>query len=144
MGISEKRTSIWRRKRWLKWVIASFLVAIAVVVVVVDFAAHRAEPFVRQRVVAALSERFHARVELDAFHLSVGNSLHGEWGLWAHGRGLRIWPPAKGIDASETLPPAIGEPVINLGEFSFHAPLHHRSGDGPLARVPRLVSLQRY
>jgi len=129
MGISEKRTSIWRRKRWLKWVIASFLVAIAVVVVVVDFAAHRAEPFVRQRVVAALSERFHARVELDAFHLSVGNSLHGEWGLWAHGRGLRIWPPAKGIDASETLPPAIGEPVINLGEFSFHAPLHHRSGD---------------
>ena len=75
------------------------------------------------------SERFHARVELDAFHLSLGNSLRGEWGVWAHGRGLRIWPPTKGFDASETLPPAEGEPVINLGEFSFHAPLHHRSGD---------------
>ena len=100
MGNSELRKSIWLRKRWLKWVTASLVVAVVLLVVVVDFAARRAEPFVRERVVAALSERFHARVELDAFHLSVGNSLHGEWGIWAHGRGLRIWPPAPKDGAS--------------------------------------------
>ena len=94
------------------------------------FVAHRAEPLRPRACCRGALRALSSRVELDAFHLSVGNSLRGEWGLWAHGRGLRIWPPTKlGFDASEGLPPAEGEPVINLGEFSFHAPLHHRSGD---------------
>src|SRR6266568_5041481 len=94
MTVSETWTSIWRRKRWLRWASASLLVLVALLAIIVDVLAHRAEPFVRALVVQALSQRFHARVELDGFHLSLGNSLHGEWGVWAHGHGLRIWPPA--------------------------------------------------
>ena len=36
-----------------------------------------------------LEEHFHARVELDSFHVSLVD------GLWAEGKGLRIWPPAR-------------------------------------------------
>ncbi len=82
----------------------------------------------RQQVVQALSDRFHARVELDSFHLSLGNTLRGEWGVWGEGKGLRIWPPAdvEGVHVPETNPQR--EPLIQLGEFHFHAPLHYQSG----------------
>jgi len=94
----------------------------------IDIAAHRAEPFVRQQVVQALSDRFHARVELDSFHLSLGNTLRGEWGVWGEGKGLRIWPPAdvEGVHVPETNPSA--QPLIRLDEFHFQAPLHYKSG----------------
>jgi hypothetical protein len=102
-----------------------FLVALAVII---DIAAHRAEPFVRAEIVQALSERFHARVELDSFHLSLGNGLRGEWGVWADGRGLRIWPPAQVEGVQVPTPDANFQPLIQLGEFRFHAPLRYRSG----------------
>jgi hypothetical protein len=63
--------------------------------------------------VATLQDHFHARVELDSFHLSFGNSLHGEWGIWAVGKGLRIWPPATTDDASAPVAekPSLGKPA---------------------------------
>ena len=101
---------------------------IAGLLIVVFILAHQAEPFLRARIVQTLSDRFHARVELDSFHLSLGNGLRGEWGIWAQGRGLRIWPPAQvaGIGVPPPTPPA--EPLIRLDEFRFHAPLRYKPG----------------
>lgn len=70
--------------------------------------ARHAEPFMRQRIVAAMQDHFHARVELDSFQMASGNSLHGEWGIWAVGRGLRIWPPEQMHTAA---PPVTGNPA---------------------------------
>lgn len=117
------RTSIWYRRRWFRWVAGGFLAALAALAVAVAVLVHRAEPFLRARIVDTLSARFHARVELDEFHLALGNSLRGEWGVWATGRGLRIWPPAETAGAA-----APDEPLIRLDEFRFHAPLRYQPG----------------
>jgi hypothetical protein len=128
MALTETGTVRRRLPRWPFWVggcIFAFLVAVGIFI---DIAAHRAEPFMRQQMVQALSERFHARVELDSFHLSLGNTLRGEWGVWGEGKGLRVWPPAdvEGVHVPEPNPPL--QPLIQLAEFHFHAPLHYQSG----------------
>ena len=71
---------------------------------------------------------FHARVELDSFHLSLGNTLRGEWGVWGEGKGLRIWPPTDSEGAQASLSNSPVQPLIKLDEFHFHAPLHYTSG----------------
>ncbi len=75
-----------------------------------------------------LSQHFHSHVELDTFHISIGNTFRGEWGVWAQGRGLRIWPPVEvaGVDVPNVTPS--GKPLIELSEFGFHAPLRYKSG----------------
>jgi hypothetical protein len=88
--------------------------------VIVEVGLRRAEPFLRARIIQALSDRFHARVELDNFHLSLVN------GLWAQGKGLRIWPSANVADLA--VPAGQGEPLIRLEEFRFHAPLRYVPG----------------
>ena len=122
-----KPIPIWRR-RWLRWVGSILLASVSLLAIIVDVVAHRAEPFVRAVVVDAVAERFHARVQLDAFHLTLGNSLRGEWGVWAQGRGLRIWPPAEVEGVTVPLPQSKVEPLVRLEEFRFHLPLHYRSG----------------
>jgi hypothetical protein len=104
------------------------LVGLAGLAATVAFLAHRAEPYLRARIVATLSERFRARVELDSFHLSLANGLHGEWGVWAEGRGLRIWPPAQveGVAVPNATQP--GDPLIRLDDFRFHAPFRYQPG----------------
>jgi hypothetical protein len=108
------------------------LIAIAALAIVATILAHRAEPYLRARIVQALEDRFHARVELDSFHMSVRSGLDGHWGVWAEGKGLRIWPPAnvEGVSVpGPGAPPASDEkPLIQLDEFSFHAPLIYRRG----------------
>jgi hypothetical protein len=96
----------------------------AVAAVVVSALLHRAEPFLRARIVAELQERFHARVELDSFHVSLMN------GLWAEGKGLRIWPPAQVQGVTVPGPETTGsaQPLIRLDEFRFHAPLRYQPG----------------
>jgi hypothetical protein len=80
---------------------------------------HRAEPFVRARIVDGLQQRFHARVELDSFHMSLVD------GLWAEGHGLRIWPPAQVEGVTVPAEQAPEQPLISLEEFRFHAPLDY-------------------
>jgi hypothetical protein len=128
MKLSEAGTSRRRIPRWPFWAGGVVLALLATIAVLLAIAAHRAEPFVRQQVVQSLSDRFHARVELDSFHLSLGNTLRGEWGIWGEGKGLRIWPPAEmeGVHVPEPNPPI--QPLIRLDEFHFHAPLHYQSG----------------
>ena len=123
-----EQASFWRRKKWLLWTAGSLLAVLVGVAIAVAVLARRVEPFLRARIVEALSEHFHARVELDSFHIALGNGLRGEWGVWAEGRGLRIWPPAEtaGIVAPGTALP--DEPLIKLGEFRFHAPLRYQPG----------------
>ncbi len=99
------------------------LPVLVVLFVVVTVLAHRAEPFLRAQIVEALSAHFHARVELDSFHFKLGNSLQGEWGIWAEGRGLRIWPAAGTADTAGS-----AGPLIQLAEFRFHAPLRFKPG----------------
>jgi hypothetical protein len=118
--VAEARQSFWLRRRWLKWVAGGVLLTLVISAVVVDLGLRRAEPFLRAQLVAELEDHFHARVELDSFHLSLVN------GLWAEGKGLRIWPPARfgGVG----VPAGLGEPLIRLDEFRFHAPLRYAPG----------------
>ena len=144
------RASFWRGNRWLKWVAGGLLAVVAGLAWVVAALLHRAEPFLRARIVEELQGRFHARVELDSFHVSLAN------GLWAEGKGLRIWPPvhhptdedlSAGAPAQVegvTVPAAAepGEPLIRLEEFRFHAPLRYQPGKPIHISVVQLKGLE--
>ena len=129
-----ERRSFWRRHLWLNWVAGGLLVAIAAAVALVAVVLHRAEPFLRARVMEGLEEHFHARVELDSFHVSLVD------GLWAEGNGLRIWPPAQ---VQGVTVPAAGpvEPLIRLQAFRFHAPLRYVPGKPIHISVVELTGL---
>jgi len=120
--------SFWNRHRWLVWICGSLIVFFAALTVTLFVLARRAEPFLRARIVSALSQHFHSRVELDSFHVRLVNGIHGEWGVWAEGRGLRIWPPSQvaGVAVPGAAQP--GQPLIRLDQFRFHAPLRYRAG----------------
>jgi len=122
--IHPARPSFWRRHRWLKWTLSILFAVVLALFIAVTILMHRAEPIMRAYIVQALEDHFHSRVELDGFHVSVAS------GLWAEGRGLRIWPPAEihGVDV-----PALANdvPLISLNEFRFHAPLRY-SPDTPV------------
>ena len=119
MSKREHRGSSRRRHGWLKWLAASLLIVTVVAAVAVDIAARRAEPFLRALIVDRLSERFHARVELDSFHFSLAS------GLRAEGRGLRIWPSAEASGTVASTDSGTPYPLISLDEFQFHAPLKY-------------------
>ncbi len=74
--MEEARKSFWRRHGWIKWVAGGLLAALAVAAGIVDYGLRRAEPFLRARIVESLENRFHARVELDSFHVSL---VIGRW-----------------------------------------------------------------
>jgi hypothetical protein len=140
--MADSRPSFWRRHRWLTIVGATALAVVVVIGIALAILARRFEPLLRAGLVEGLQERFHARVELDRFHLALGNGLNGEWGIWANGGGLRIWPPqhAGGDRPLETAVQSI--PLITLDDFRFHVPLRYRPGQTiNIARV-RLVGLK--
>jgi hypothetical protein len=117
------------------WVAVGLLAAAAVVAGIVALLLHQVEPYLRARIVEELQERFHSQVELDSFHTSLVN------GLWAEGKGLRIWPPAQveGVTVPGTAGP--GEPLIRLEEFRFHAPLRYVPGKPFHISVVELMGL---
>src|SRR5579863_1580057 len=104
--------------------------------------AHRFQPLLRASLVQGLEDKFHTRVELDNFHVALGNGLSGEWGIWATGKGLRIWPPqhAGGDRPLETAVQAT--PLISLEEFRFHVPLRYERGKPVKISRVRLVGLK--
>jgi hypothetical protein len=101
---------------------SSIVLVLVVLAGIAAFLLHRAEPFVRARIVDALQQHFHARVELDSFHMSLKD------GLKAEGGGLRIWPPAQVAGVNVPANPAADQPLISLAEFRFQAPLHFERG----------------
>jgi len=133
-AVTAKRAGFWRRHRVLKWALGVLLLVLMALGVAISIALHQAEPILRAAIVSRLQEHFHARVELDSFHVSLVN------GLWAEGKGLRIWPPAQveGIKvpgataASQPSQPRDSgpamRPLIQIAEFRFHAPLRYKLG----------------
>jgi hypothetical protein len=118
------------------------LIAIVVFGIVLAVIAHRFQPFLRASLVQGLQGRFHTRVELDDFHVSLGNGLAGEWGIWATGRGLRIWPPQRtGVDRPLEIS-VQSVPLIALGEFRFHVPLRYQPGKAIKISRIRLMGLK--
>lgn len=113
-----ERRPFLRRHRWITWTAASAIVFLAVLTVVLAMLARRVEPYLRARIIAGLSQRFHARVDLDQFHIDVRHGEQAEWGLWATGRGLRIWRPDSTNQPGEA-------PLVELQEFRFHVPLRY-------------------
>ena len=103
-------------------------VILVVITAALAIIARRFQPLLRAALVQGLQERFHTRVELDDFRVSLGNGLNGEWGIWARGKGLRIWPPHRtgGDRPLEISVQSI--PLIALDEFRFHVPLHFERG----------------
>lgn len=138
--MTAKRARVQRRHRWLKWLGGLLLVAFLALTGMVLVLAHRAEPLLRARIVQELEDHFHARVELDSFHLTLQDGLSFE------GKGLRIWPPAP--VAGVSVPGSLGEgsaaqdkPLINLAEFRFHAPLRYNPGEPIQISVVQLKGL---
>ncbi len=123
---SEKRAKgFWRRHRWLKWALGFTAGFFVILIAAGLILARRAEPLMRAQIVQALEDHFHAHVELDSFHVTLRN------GLWADGRGLRVWQPietAGKAESDDEEPPAIGEPLIRIQEFHFHTPLKYDAG----------------
>jgi hypothetical protein len=122
---------------WVGFVLVLIVIALGVVVAV---SLHRAEPMLRAVIVERLQDHFHARVELDSFHISLAK------GLWAEGKGLRIWPPAEVVGvtvpgANDAALASESSPLIQLDEFRFHAPLHYDPGKPIRISVVQLQGL---
>jgi hypothetical protein len=106
--------------------------------IAISIALHQAEPMMRAAIVNRLEEHFHARVELDSFHMSLVD------GLWAEGKGLRIWPPAQVEGVKVPGANAAGQPsrpIIQIAEFRFHAPLRYKLGEPVKISVVELKGL---
>jgi hypothetical protein len=131
-----------RGYRWLAWVGALLLLLLAAITGLAIVLAHRIEPFLRVRIVDGLAQHFHSRVELDSFHVSVGNGFRGEWGIWAQGHGLRIWPPVEPTSIAGSNAPNPDEPLLSLGSFEFHAPLRYSPGVPVAINEIRLQGLE--
>jgi hypothetical protein len=131
-----------RKRRWIVWTAGIAALALVVLATTLALLAHRVEPFLRAVLIQGLQNRFHTRVELDDFHVRLGNGLHGEWGVWATGKGLRIWPPhrAGGDHPLEVTTESI--PLIQLQEFRFHAPLSYKTDKPIRISLVRLTGMQ--
>lgn len=118
----------------MKWTLGAVAAGLIVLTCVVLALAHRAEPLMRAEIVRGLGEHFNSRVELDSFHVTLRE------GLWAEGKGLRIWPPA---DVEGMAVPGTTEqkPLIRLDEFRFHTPLHYKPGEAIRITVVQLKGL---
>jgi hypothetical protein len=126
--VAQKGTSFWRRHRWLTRFAVACLIILAVVTVALAIIARRFQPILRAALVQGLQERFHTRVELEDFRVSLGNGLNGEWGIWARGKGLHIWPPHR-VGGDRPLEVSVQSiPLISLDEFRFHVPLRFERG----------------
>lgn len=126
--MAEAQPTFRRNSRWVLWTTGSVLVVLAALTGTGILLAYRVEPYLGGLIVEELSGLFHSKVELDAFHVRIGSGLHGEWGVWAHGRGLRIWPPAEVAGVEIRPAERANEPLIQLAEFGFHAPLRRSPG----------------
>lgn len=133
-----------RRHRWIAWIAGVALVTLAALTLTFFITARHFEPYLRARIIEGLEQRFHTRVELQTFHVEVHHGQQATWGLWARGRGLRIWPPHRD-GGDHPLETAIeSKPLIDLGEFSFHVPLSYQMTQTKRVKIPevRLKNLQ--
>jgi hypothetical protein len=110
--------SFWRRHRVLAWLCGLALVLLIAAAIGISIVLRNAEPILRAQIVATLERQFHARVELDSFHMSLAG------GLRAEGQGLRIWPPSQ-VQGVTVPASSASQPLISIDDFRFRAPLHY-------------------
>jgi hypothetical protein len=151
--VAAKRAGFWRRHRALKWTLGVLLLALIALGVAISIALRQVEPMLRAAVVKALEEHFHARVELDSFHISLVD------GLRAEGGGLRIWPPAQAEGVADPGAPSASlpgspnasgpamlqgatKPLIQIADFRFHAALRYDPGRPVKISVVELRGLE--
>ena len=84
--MAEKRASFWRRHRWFRRLAIVSVIVLVVVTTALAIIAVRLQPILRAGIIAGLQQKFNTRVELDHFHVALGNGLNGEWGIWATGK----------------------------------------------------------
>jgi hypothetical protein len=96
---------LWQQ-RWFKLAATGAVAGFLLLLVVVQIVANRAQPLLRERVVATLTEKFHAPASLDALHISVLR------GLAVEGSGLTI---------GSAVPQAA--PLLSVKSFRFHVSL---------------------
>ncbi len=136
------RKGFWRRHRWLLWAGGAAVAVLIGLIIAGTIAARHVEPYLRARIVDGLQQRFHTRVELDSFHVQVREGEQAMFGLWATGKGLRIWPPHK-MGGDHPLETAVESlPLIDLEEFSFHVPLRWKTAQAPKIAEVRLKGLK--
>ena len=97
-----------RKRNLRRWIAGLALGSAAVVLLVGWITVNRAEPILRERVTETLSARFHSRVELDGFHVSLLRVLQ------ISGTGLRVF----GDTDPNNHEPGF-QPLINVAEFRF-------------------------
>src|SRR2546425_4611330 len=95
------------RRRWIAGVL---LVCFAIAGIVFVLAIRYAEPILQARIVETLSTRFHSRVELAGFHVSIAH------GLRVSGQGLKIF----GKNDLNIHQPGI-QSLISVEDFRFSA-----------------------
>lgn len=92
-----------RRHPFLFWTLAILLLFAISLIIGLEIVLHRAEPILKARVIDTLSTRFHSRVEMDTFHVSIWK------GVEVRGGGLKLYPYALSSSG----------PLIALENFSF-------------------------
>ncbi len=102
-----------RRGRWLRAIGLSLALTLFVFFAAAEYVARHLGPLLRSSVVATLSGRFHAPVELGSLQASV---VKGWGGIEVEGSGLRVLGPAS-------FPVDSGQPLLSLRRFRFRASL---------------------
>src|ERR1700736_3605721 len=100
-----------QQSRW-HWIVAIGLVATAIVIVLGATVVSRAEPILRARVIETLSSRFHSKVKLEGFHVSLLR------GFQVSGEGLSIFG-----DTDLNTHQVGVQPLISVAEFRFRTGL---------------------
>jgi hypothetical protein len=95
-------------KRPKRWIVRIVLFSIAIVILLAMIVVFHAEPILRARLIETLSARFHSKVELDGFHVSLLR------GFQVSGEGLRLF----GDSDPNTHQLGI-QPLISVAEFRF-------------------------
>jgi hypothetical protein len=95
-----------------KWIGIYVLLFVACAAVALHFVIARAEPTIRARVIETLSNRFHSKVELAGFHVSVVN------GIEVSGEGLKIF----GATDPNPYEPGV-QALIAVQQFRFQTAL---------------------
>lgn len=99
--VKNKRRAIWQ------WIFAACLVALLIGALAAILIS-RAEPILRARVIETLTIRFHGKVTLDEFHVSLSH------GFQVQGGGLKVYGES---DPNPTQPGI--QPLIAITEFRF-------------------------
>ncbi len=105
------RTVTGRRRKTLRWIAISTVLAIVVLAIVGQIMIDHAGPILKGRVIETLSTRFNSEVDLDRLSVSLIK------GLQVDGEGLKIFPPDDVRAAGAT------KPLIAIAHFQFHANL---------------------